>query len=347
MTPYRAIAYLLVAVVAFGCSNSGLHNPISSEGPVDPAISLQDGAASGNNHYLWGLWGVRIDANRQSADVIPLRMADIHLNVTRKLEFDPCTNCLRIDNVVVFPPDEIEADVTLRHPFPGALRFTGFDVRGIFISGAGYAFPVTGRSIAWGDDIPQLLNPDGYTTLFNPTEFPETLPVPPILKYHPGKHAPGGNLSATLNPYIAYAKDAPRRMFDTTKVETRTVRLKVPGTGVFEFGYAVDASWRYVEEVNDPVVDFPPNANCIEAYRIDITIKNELAAGTWSYMPVSVEVFDHQGFETISTVTVESPLLFNGEVTLDFIEETSGGGFYMRDSSITNWPPNRVNILYW
>lgn len=329
MTSYKVVAFLLVGVVALGCSNSGLQDLMCPEGLVGSATILQPGLSPENNHYLWGLWGVRIDVGQQSADIIPLRIADIHLNVVGKLEVDPCTHCLIIDNIVGFPPDEVEADVRLEHPYPGNLTLTGFDVRGIFISGADYTFPGSGRSIAWGNNLPRVLNPDGYTTLFNPTEFPETLPSPPILKYFPGKNAPGGDLSATLNPYIAYAKDAPRRMFDSSAIETRTVRLRVPAGsgGVIEFGYAVDASWKYVDVVNDPVQDFPPNANSIEAYRIDVIIKNELAAETWSHMPLRVEVFDHQGQDTISTVSIEAPDLFPDSMALDFVGETAEGGF--------------------
>ena len=63
--------------------------------------------------------------------------------------------------------------IILNHPYPGNLKLTGFDVRGVFITGSDFMFPVSGRTVASGDGIAHLLNPDGYTSLFNPVEFPE------------------------------------------------------------------------------------------------------------------------------------------------------------------------------
>ena len=109
-----------------------------------------------------------------------------------------------------------------------------------------------------------------YTNLFNPTEFPETLPGPPAFKYTPGKYSNSDDLSATLNAFVAYERDEPRRMFALGTLSTRTIPLRVPD-GPFEFGYAVDACWKKVDgEVTDPVADFPPDANCLEPYRLEV-----------------------------------------------------------------------------
>jgi len=316
---------MLGVLLLVGCGKS--HDPIAGgiEGDVAPAAVQQssDSSSGTGNRVLWGLWKISISADRQTITVVPDRVGALHFNVVRLIEVAPCTDCLRIKNVKG-TADGLSADVILIHPFPGLLQYTGFDVRGIFISGADYAFPVSGRKIAWGDDVARMLNSDGYTHLFNPTNFPYT--KPPILGYIPGHKAPGGDLSATLNPYVAYEQDKPRCVFMPGTVSTRTVFLYLP-PGPLEFGYAVDASWFPAGvEVTDPIKNFPPQANAFEAYRISVEVGDEPCL-VWRDEEVRVEVFDHQGLETIRWVRVEVPGLFTGEVELTYSETTAQGGF--------------------
>jgi len=316
---------LLGVVLLVGCSGS--HDPVA--GGVDDGVAPTVQQAS-DSHYgtanrvLWGLWKISISADRQTITVVPDRVGALHFNVVRLLEVMPCTDCLRISNLQVIP-EGLSADVTLIHPFPGLLKYAGFDVRGIFISGAQYTFPVSGRKIAWGNDVAQMLNPDGYTHLFNPTDFPYT--KPPILGYIPGHKAPGGDLSATLNPYVAYEFDKPRCVFMPGTVSTRTVELHFP-PGPLEFGYAVDASWFPTGgEVTDPVNDFPPEANAFEAYRADVRLGQALGPMIGATAQVQVEVFDHQGLETINSVMIEAPDVFSGERALSFSTATGEESF--------------------
>jgi len=316
------LAALLFMTLLIGCGKS--HDPIAGgiDASVAPAAMRQpsDSRSGTGNRVLWGLWKISIAADRETVTVLPDRVGALHFNVVRLLEVTPCTDCLRIQNLQLIP-DGLSADVTLIHPFPGLLRYTGFDVRGIFISGSDYTFPASGRKIACGDEVARMLNPDGYTHLFNPTDFPPT--KPPILGYIPGHKAPGGDLSATLNPYVAYEQDKPRCVFMPGTVSTRTVLLHFP-PGPLEFGYAVDASWFPAGgEVTDPVNDFPPEANCMEAYKIDVQIGPGLELSAGGMAEICVEVFDHQGLETISSVTVEAPELFSGEVPLALSTATS------------------------
>jgi hypothetical protein len=172
----------------------------------------------------------------------------------------------------------------------------------------------------------RILNADGYTSLFNPTEYPETNPGSPALRYIPGKLAPGGDLSSTLMPYIAYGEDEPRCVFGAGAVKCRTVRLRL-ADGPFEFGYAVDGCWVPVPGgVTDPLTDFPPEANCLEAYRIDVQTGYGLASAGES-AEVIVKVFDHQGLDTIESVTLEAPDLYDGEVELSYSTVSSDGGY--------------------
>jgi hypothetical protein len=328
---------LIAGWVTLGCG-SGVDkvdkNP-STPPQIPEGLSASDsrlGVVS--NRHIWGLWEINISADPpRRVEIVPARMGQMHLNVVRLLEVTPCKNCLTIENVHPAGPNELEADVRLQHPFPGLLKYTGFDVRGIFIAQTDFTFPVSGRKIAWGDGVPRMLNPDGYTQLFNPTEYPPTTPA--ALGYIEGKYSTGGDLTATLNPFLAYRRDAPRRMFEAGGSETRTVSLYAP-PGPIHFGYAVDACWQLVpHEVIDPLVDFPPDANCLEAYSISVDFPYDLNSSWMSQNPVSVEVFDHQGLATISAVTIEAPELFSGETALTYSTQT-GEESWLFSGMVTN-----------
>jgi formylglycine-generating enzyme required for sulfatase activity len=220
------------------------------------------------------------------------------------------------------------ADVTLTHPYAGLARYTAFDVRGIVITGSDYVFSGSGRKVSWTGEHIRMLCPDGFTSLFNPTEFPENRPGPPALRYIPGHYAPGGEMSATLNPFMSFSKDADRRMFAAGSSDTRTIYLDlVPGK--LEFGYAVDACWAPVDfEINDPAKDFPPSANCQEPYVIFTTYGSGLMPAAGSSAQVQVELWDHQGADTISAVTMEAPDLFAGAISLEKSTATGEGITY-------------------
>ena len=309
-------AVLLASALAIGCA-SGKSNPsIPSSDPQTPLL-LNSTNATSSNRYIWGFWDITISENRDSVEITTARVAEMHLNVVRLIEVTPCSTCLRINNIRNVSPNVLDADVTLTHPFPGLLKYTGFDVRGIFISQGNFTFPESGRKIAWGTDVPVVLNADAFTNLFNPTEFPPDQPGPPALRYIPGKYATGGDLSATLNPYQLYGKTAPRCVFLPGESMTRSFRLYAP-TGPIHFGYAVDANWVPVDDVTDPVEDFPPDANCPEAYTIAVDIPYGINSSWMSLNPIDILVFDHQGLDTISSVSIEAPDLFDGEISLAY-----------------------------
>jgi hypothetical protein len=317
---------LLFAAFLFGCSDSIDKNPLSPQNP------LTTQSAPTSNRHLWGFWQIDIAADRQTAQITSARSSEMHLNVVRLLETSPCTTCLKIGNIKIVEPYVLKADLTITHPLPGLLKFTGFDVRGIFISQGNYTFPVSGKIFAFGTDVPTLLNPDGYTSLFNPTEYPPK--ASGLLRYIPGNKAPGGDLSSTINPFIAYKTDAPRRMFESGGVDTKTVRLHVP-SGPIHFGYAIDICWQSVQNVVDPLVDFSPDANCLEAYKVIVDLPGPLHSTIGSQAVVNVEVFDHQGLSTIGSVTLESPGLFSGSVALSYSSPTSDES-WLYTGTITN-----------
>jgi len=285
---------VLLAFVLIGCGTGG-----SPTFPGDTGqgaeFCLQSPYESHSNHYLWGLWDISIDAASMEAMVVLVRGADFHLNAVKFLEVTPCTDCLTVGNIKLCSPNDISVDVTLKHPFPGNLNTTGFDVRGIFITDYDQEWGY--YQFSWGETEPRLLNADGYIDYFYVGQNPYG---PDILKYYPGKYSNGEDMSAKLNPFVAYSKDVPRRMFLPGTEETRTLNIHVP-EWPFKFGYAVDACWAPPgKQVTDPITDFPPEANCNEAYQVSVTIEPGLDPWPGSSSMVNVQAFDHQGPQTVN-----------------------------------------------
>jgi formylglycine-generating enzyme required for sulfatase activity len=275
-----------------------------------------------------GFWTIQISADRKDIRLVPKRSSELHLNVVKLLEGGACDHCLVLKNVYVTSLDRLSVDIALKHPFSDMDKYTGFDVRGIVITGSDYTFPESGRKISWTGEHIRVLSPDGYTTLFNPTEYPETGPGPPSLHYITGHYAPGGDLSATLNPFMCYNPEAERRVFGAGSWSTRTIYLQlVPGP--LEFGYAVDACWEPVEgPISDPLTDFPLSANCREAYVMFAHQGAGLKPISGTSAALQVEILDHQGIDTISAVTIEAPDIFAGTQTLVVSTTTAEGVFY-------------------
>ena len=291
---------------------------------------------SGNesNRIIWGYWTIRIDPDNESVEIVPDRQAGLHFNVVRLLEVSPCTDCLSIGNLLWLPGNIVQCDFQLTHPFPGLVKLTGFDVRGVLVTDGDTLFPGSNRLASLDGSNPTLINPDGFTNLFNPVEFPADTAPWPILGYFPGKMSFGDDFTGTLNPFMAFCKDNPRRMFDAGATESVTVKLKYPSTP-FEFGYVVDASWIKVDEVIDPETDFPSEANSLEPYRLEFPMSTELTNVIGDTALIQIEIFDHQGIDTISTVSIECPSLFDGEVYLDYSSQ-SGDDSWFYTGVITN-----------
>ncbi len=320
---------IVILTMIVGCS--------SGQSPVAPDTGLELVAQNSeykSNRTIWGYWTIRIDPESESVEIVPDRGAGSHFNVVRLLEVSPCTHCLSISNLSWLPNNIVQCDFNLTHPFPGLIKFTGFDVRGVLVTDGDTLFPGSNRFISLDGSNPTLVNPDGFTNLFNPVEFPPGSAQWPILEYIPGKFAIGDDFTGTLNPFMAFCMDNPRRMFEAGATEKVTINLKYPSLP-FEFGYVVDASWIKVDDVIDPVTDFPPEANCLEPYRLEFRMSTELTNVIGDSALIQIEIFDHQGVDTISTVSIECPSLFDGEVVLSYSSQ-SGDDSWLFDGVITN-----------
>ena len=131
---------------------------------------------------------------------------------------------------------------------------SGYDVRGIlFTNDAGH----------------ELRNPDDWTGLWD---------------------IPGGN---TINPFKAFAKTNPLRIFAGFQQHTENYRIYIPTPPQYAaIKYAVDASWP---------------GNCREPYSIENFTQETIAAAAGSHGVVSVDVHDWQGDAT--EVRIYAPVI--------------------------------------
>ena len=322
---------LLIAVLsAFGCSSGGDVDVLT------PGEASHEQAAE-KTHQMWGLWQFTADPAAETLDVVPMRIAEMHLNALHFLEPPPFVY-LSLENLE-FNSNLIDADIGLRHPFLGLTEFTGFDVCGTLITNGsitGFSDPDL-RMAGEGDT--RLLNPDGYSRWWNPTEFPVN--DGSMFSYKDGfLGAPDSqaHYNSTLNAYKYFcddlAADDPmsdvtqekRGMFSAGKKNIRHYTIEM-GTEGLIFNYAVDACWMY------PQGDFPwtapddfaPEANRPEAWRISVTeVENTLwNDGTESGGESSLAIDVYDWFNAhLNTVRVESP----GNFGMVESETPIGGG---------------------
>ena len=308
-----ASAALLLTLLISSCGGSSdpaapANNPDQARTPA--ADDLMKG------HHLWGYWNCYIPPSNDTIEFLPLRAGAFHLNARRFLEDTACTNCLKL---VSLDKDLVNmvivAQIEITHPFSGLARFTGFDVRGIVISDGSLYFPTLDARLpdaSQGDFT--LLNPDGWTRLWNSSEFPPGSGPYPILEYSPGKFATGTSFTATVNPYIEFTQD-PRSSFPAGASITREYRLTLKPGGAF-FGYAVDACWEppLVDPPVDLMTDFPESANAMEPYVLSTYLDQPLKDQVGDTASLALEMADRQLFGLPSIAYVECPDLFTGLV---------------------------------
>jgi len=292
-----------------GCSfeASRIVSP-SAQAGADDSVFASSQAAGLSTRYLWGVYEIGLDPSSARADIVPVRTPEGHLNALRFLEVGPCDSCVTVSNAQNVGPKEWMVDVQLRHPFTGLDKFTGFDVRGIVMFDPSFTFPSSGLSVPDGSvsGSGALLNPDGYTTLFNPIDYPPGSTSWPAWEYQHGKLATPVDPSSLLNPFKAYCPDTSRRHFACGAADTKTLHIRFPSAGPMRFGYAVDANWAPASK-DPPAVpdDFPPEANMPEAYRMEFeVIANDLwcdASGTGGGdIRFVLKAYDHQNPHPVS-----------------------------------------------
>lgn len=327
------LATMILLIGAIGCSSA------FSE-PVTPVEQAGRDASLTSSHQLWGLWRMIVNPDEGTIDVIPLRGAEMHVNVLPFLEPPALVNLTLESLFIDIGNNSIAADVGLRHPFLGLNEFTGFDVCGILISNGsvgGFSDP---DLLLPGPADFRLLNPDGHTRWWNPAEFP--INTGTMFGYNDGfLGAPDSyaNYSATLNGYKYFCDDLTnpddplsavdpmgRGVFSAGQKNVRQYLIDMGDTGLI-FNYAVDASWKFPD--GDPPYDipdsFPPEANRPEAWDISYTVvENTLFNDGAEYggdLSLDIHVYDWYNAD-LNTVSVESP----GNFVITESSTATGGG---------------------
>ena len=314
---------------------------------IEPAMSPSDNAATappihvreGALRQVWGYYSGYADTETGRFELAPLRAVEMHVNLVSTLNSTDGVQAKVLWDESVPSQGLFEVKVTINHPYASDPKYAGFDVRGILITGASQ---VIGLGL-WtaGDSHPRLLNPDGYTRWWNPSEFLN----PGMFGYTNGKlgNPYPSTFDAQLNAYKIFADvlteqdgdlielvvpdladDNGRAVFRSASL-TRRYTIKFPPGGSY-FNYAVDASWA-PPYVNPPTVpdDFPPDANCPEAFYIKCETENSLQyiPGTGEHqgtLGLSAFVYDWQGRMSgaiapqIIFVNVHSTGLFGSDI---------------------------------
>ena len=354
----RIFPTILIAVliaVTLGCSGTGNDIPTMTS---DNKLS-----ASGSNagsHQTWGLWQFIADPRNETLEVVQLRIGNMHLNALPFLEPPPLTN-LTLESVQ-FNGNIIEVDIGLRHPFLGLNKFTGFDVCGILIANGSVSGFDDPDILMTGDGDTRLLNPDGYSRWWNPSEFP--LNTGTIFGYNDGLlGAPDSiaDFNSTLNAYKYYCDDLEttdpldaitlegRGMFSAGQKNIRHYSIEI-GTDGLVFNYAVDACWQFPSGSPPWTIpdDFGPGANRQEAYRIEVTetlntLYND-SSSSGGELHLSIDVYDWFN-AGLNTVKIESPGNFSMQSSS--IPTGAGSGFSTYTIDITTATPaeNSIDLL--
>jgi len=354
-------AFVIVHLLVSGCSGGGAGNPVT---PPDNLGLTETGQSdlteapelSGHCQAVWGIWQGMVNIETGEFEIVKMREAAFHLNVVRYLQ-PPLPPGLSI-SINDFDPvaGTIDLDLKVKHPFPGT-NLRGFDVRGILMgSGDTLSSTLDPAVIYHAPTGFRVLNADGYTRWWNAQEFTTS----GMYGFTPGNLGQGFfKPETTLNPYKYYcdaltpdeevipdvnASNRGTFSTDLTPPElSRNYLIQFPigggGNPVYLFQYAIDASWAPPTGGNPtpkPIGDFPLEANCPEAFHIEVDTEDSTAyyesdTSLGGDLVLNIEVFDWgaasnpDGIEgEITGIFVESPTLFDSVISADFDDMLPG-----------------------
>lgn len=305
---------MLVITLTVGC---GGNNPV-----IWPDYEKPGNHGAGDSHRLSGLYTFYCDPVSGVIDIEPSRDVDLHLNALKFLEPPPYLY-LTLESQPEFNGNIVDVDIGLRNPYIGLDQFTGFDVCGIvFTKGTETGFNDPDVIVA-GDGDTRLLNPDGYTRWWNPSEFPHGNNVFSYIDGMIGTPDEDADYNCTINGYKYFADDlginAPlftldplkRGMFSAGQQNIRHYTIDLSGGLIFN--YAVDACWKKPQGDPPHTVpdDFPSGANRPEAIFINVTeVQNTLYYVDGTYfiggkLKLKIDVYDHFNSD-LNQVSAES-----------------------------------------
>lgn len=341
---FFSLLVIILLIVSLGCQG----NP-ASPSTGDPAESLKNQSSTGNRINL-GAYDIEINPLDMTIEAIPLRTGELHLNLT-KIFLDTMNLGVVLDQGASDPPNGLFiVDFTLTHPFTTEIQFSIFDVKGIIMVPG--SLPI-GSLLFPDTNETQVLNADGYTRWWNPTEFTKA----GIFGYTDGlfTNAESGQLTATVNPYKYFADilgpedsmnlvyleplttNQGRGIFTPGNFVTRRyeVLFQMTPTPNFKFAFVIDGSWD-VPVPNPPDTvpsDFPIEANQPEAYHVALaekinTLYYDIETATGGgILKLQINVHDWQGQmagdieNQIDAVRIFSPDLMGSGVTATFLDQ--------------------------
>jgi hypothetical protein len=299
------IMMIACAVMSIACSNGN--------SPVEPSTNEISGISNDlpmsigaelENRDLLAVYDASIDPAAETFTITPdNRTAQYHFPLTQMYP-----NVLKITGYGFTP--NLWADIKLVHPYPGS-GIKGYDPRVIAIlpanSGVRFIYPVHGV----GGNNAVVKEPDGYTGLHDSL---------------------GGSIPGNVNPFKAYFKNQPYRVWSGTGVteETQRWQMNIAGFGgPLQFKLVVDVSTNYPNPPQ-PIID-----NAKEPVRIDAKIGPGLSPEGGSG-EIIVALLDWQGHASISGVMVEAPDLFIGTVNLAYSAPGPNPNEYIYSGFIAN-----------
>ena len=354
---FHILSLLFVILFAVSCADSG--NPSAPGVDNSPTLDLKDTPAAGTVHSLWGLWTFIVDPDSGTVDIVPLRTADVHINILPILE--PPANTKLSGSNISFDPPVLSVDLSIEHPFPGYSEFSAFDMAGIIITNgsvSGFSDPAL---VMAGEGDSRLLNPDCYTRWWNPAEFENTGKVLGYTDGLLGTPDSVADYNCTLNGCRFFANDlniitdiddldpTNRLFFKDGYVNSRHYDIDLSGGPIFN--YAVDVCWElpngdapYSED------DFPPEANRAEAWNISIketenTLWNINSSGgaCGGNLSLKIDVWDHYNAGQ-NSVWMECPGVFP-PTNATLIGEGVGYATYEVSIVGATPKPNSINML--
>ena len=336
-----ALIGVIFLLLMAGCAGRGADNPVS----LSPDTVIENGLtdaqsrdAQSSSHYLWGYYLISIDGKTLDSEIVPVRNAGSHFNILNYLEKSPCTDCMKISGIIPYLDGTLNATITLKHPFKIA-NLTGFDVRGIAMFNGSRLFPESGlmasdRTLGDGE----LINPDGFTTLYNSTT--EGMGFGGMQGYIKGKFGTKQYPNALLNGYVRFATETAvntRNAFLSGQSISKSYLIAKPqAPNLWVFGYVIDASWAppIKKPVSDPMTDFGPEANCPEAWKINVQDTGPGLTVTGGSTKLLIDIFDRQGKDDANPVKIECPELFDGSI--EAVWKSDGTDFTRYEATIEN-----------
>jgi len=298
---------LIGLFLLFGCSG-GNNNPVTTDTGPDLTSDVPANTAQSDT-WLWGYWDIYMDLETMEVEAIPNRQAMFTANITKPLNNSLAGLVFSFNGVNPGTGyTDVNMDITINHPFPGAPALNGYDVRAIFMGNGSatmaydpdlkYSVPGTDQMLVADSGIG---GPDGYTRWYNRIEF--LGPGPELFTYTPGKFAsPGFNGTATLNPYKYYADGlgatddvydwlaanfASNGVFSSGASNTRNWNIRFPNSTGIKYGYCVIASW-------ESATTHPANGNDAMAVQVadSSTVYYESLTSYGGDLDLSIKVFD-------------------------------------------------------